>query len=629
MISVNNIFKIIRGTLFSEEINETKMFKYLKQRRTIIEQFKENSNEKIFKNNRFFQKTYNKFIIEGMPESLFKNGIILTRQSNDNDLTKIPFYHFIKAQSMMYVVDRERCLYTSYYQGNIITQKIKQNKTMIEYILSEIKRVYNKIPLKKSYKILLSNVLPLIEEDKLTYFLNSNNIKKNKTFTQQWQIERHIKAKNLIFELFTKENYTSIPESFTYEPILETLTKETFGEDIIFRPHLSIDKYFFQPFAIVKTSIIENIFNITINDSGYTLIFPTYSLPNDYKAKSETYSVQASFVKEYLIRNKIQASNFYTLIDYKLGFKMIEISDYKQISIPELPKTLNKENILKYKLFPFINKDSGYKRNHQEIAEEIQDLCLLTNIGPKKRRLLHDKQIYTLKQLYKAVKYNEVELPLLSIRFLEVNNQNKVPILPITINDKLPRFEDESFVDMEFAYDKSLDYTCIYNIGVLRVKNGTKKFDQLTIEKLNEDGEYELLDKFFKLVKGKTVIFHWNHTEKTMLKQAIERHEYPDDWELPECIDFYKIMKDNTIVVKDCYNLKLKSVAKAMKKNNLIEHYHEDIINGTDLSSRIIDMYETETYNPNDPFLKHVEEYNKDDIYTMYEIIEAIRTFYE
>ena len=82
------------------------------------------------------------------------------------------------------------------------------------------------------------------------------------------------------------------------------------------------------------------------------------------------------------------------------------------------------------------------------------------------------------------------------IIFLQVNNQDKVQILPITLDYDIQSYDDESYVDMEFAYDKSLEYTCIYNIGILRVKNGTKKFTQLTIEKLNEgykDNAYEIV----------------------------------------------------------------------------------------------------------------------------------------
>ncbi len=627
MISVSNVYNIIRRISFPAEANKDKIFQYLKQRRAIFEQLKENHTEKIFNNHRFFQKKHNKLTFEGKPESLFKNGIVLSRQAKDHDLSIIPFRDFVKAQIMMYVVGRDVCLYASYYQGTMLTQNIKQNKTMVDYILSEVQDAIDKKHTKRSYKILLSKVLPLIEGDVLTYYLDKNNVEKEKTFTQQWQIDRYFKTKNNIFS-FLGESLV-IPQSFMYESILEKLTLDGLGEDVIYAPHISDQNYFFQPFAIVKTSYLEQLLDIQIHDQGYTLIFPTYSLPNDYKAKNKKYSTQAEFVKKFLEKHQVEASNFYTFIDIHRGFKMVEIEEGPEIVIPELPITIDNDNIVKHGLFPFVNKDRGYKRNHQEVAEQMNDVSLLTNIGPKKRVKLHEQQIYTLSQLYKAAQYGEVELPILSMRFLEVNHQDKVQILPLTLANKLERYDDECFVDIEFAYDKSLDYTCIYNIGILRVKNGMHKFHQLTIEKLNEDGEYELLDKFFNLVKGRTVIFHWNHTEKTMLTQAIERHEYPDGWILPECIDFYKIMKDNAIAVRGCYNLKLKSVARAMKTLNLIEHYHEDIVHGTDLSTRIIHMYETDSYDRNDPFIKRVEEYNKDDIYTMYEIIEVVRKYYD
>lgn len=632
MISVSNVFKLIRGSNFPQDknTNKMKMYTYLKHRHTILEQLKETSSQKIFNNHRFFRKTKNDITVEGKPEGLIKDGIVITCQSNNNDLTTITFADFVKAQMMMYTTNRKTCLYTSYFQGNTCTQlTMMQNKTIIEYIFTELQRVLEKKRPKKSYKMLLTKVLPLVEGDKLSYFLEQAGISKEKTFTQQWQISRFFKAKNNIFNMFKDCDYMSIPESFSYEECLETLTREGFGMDIIYYPHISSGDYFFQPFALMKTSVIAKVLGADINMDGYTLVFPTYSLPPDYKARSKRYLVQAAFVEEYLKKHGVSTCGFYTLVDHIGGFKMVEVGKYKEITVPKMPKELSTKAIMKHELFPYVHKDRGYKRKHLEVAEQIQDVSLLTNVGPRKRAKLHEQQIYTLIDLYKAMRVDEVELPLLSQRFLEVNNQTKVPILPITLDANLPRYDDECFVDMEFAYDKSLEYTCIYNIGILRIKNNTKKFDQLTIEKLNEDGEFELLDKFFNMVKGNTVIFHWNHTERTMLKSAIERHEFPEGWKLPECIDFYKIMKDNAIAVRGCYNLKLKSVAKAMKKVGLIQHYHEDIVHGTDLSTRIIHMYETDSYMNEDPFIKRVEEYNKDDIYTMYEIIEAVRNFYE
>ncbi len=612
MLSINNIYKTIRKTY---QLNDSK-----NNKETILAHIKACvGGHNIKSNNFYYQHKFNNFILKGKPDGLIDDsGIIITKQNNNIDLSTIPFYEYIKAQAMMLISKKKKCLYSTHYNGTVFSQFIIQNQTIQEFILHELDNFFNKITHKPSYKILLSKVLPLYENDNLSYYLEQSNVEKDKTFTQEWQKERYLKAKYKLFNLLKNFSFDTVPVSFIYEKCLENMTLEYLRNDkkVIFNPHISNDKYFFQPFAVINDT------------NGYKLVFPVYSLPKYTNIK---YEVQTNFFYQYCIKHNIKCSQTYLICDINDNFKIISVNS-NNISVhePNIPINtyLDKFSIINYKMFPFLNKDNGYKRKHIELAEKIQDVSLLTNIGPKYREKLHKMDIYTLTDLYTAMENGNIVLPLLSERFLKVNNQNVVPILPLSLDKNLETYNHESFVDMEFAYDKSLEYTCIYNIGILQVIDGNNKFIQLTINSLDIQGEYDLLDKFFKIVDKNTVMIHWNHTERTMLKQAIERHNYPNGWELPKSIDFYKVMKENAIAVKGCYKLKLKCVANAMKKNGLIEHSYEEIINGTDLSTRIIQMYETNSYNRDDPFIKRVEEYNKNDIYTMYSIVEYIRKYY-
>lgn len=622
-MNVKDIYRLIRNLQPTKVPDFTQI---MREKNIILEQLMESHYNTIYRNNRFFSKNG----LEGKPDGLYSNGIVQTRaiqKTKHENLLTIPYSQYITAQAMMHVVGRNETTYAQQQKTKRISQSFSKNNTFVKFLMKEINRALaKKKPVKPNHKPLYS-MFPLLEDDNLTYYLQENKTEKEHTFTEEWLVGRYFKTQYTIFDQIQHLSYTTIPTSFTYEPALEQLTLESLQEqDIVLFPHIADETYFHQPFMLANAEVLEKVYEADWQTEGFIMVFPSYSLPSDSKAGNKKYQFQAKFVYDWMDKNNIQHSDMYVWLDHDNNYHLSILSeDITSNKVPELPATITRQTILEHNLFPYPGKDRGYKRKHQEIAEQFNDVTLLTNVGPKKRLKLHEQQIYTLRDLYRA----NLELPTLSKRFLEVNFQNKVPILPLCLpKDRLQRSDNECFVDMEFAYDKSLDYTCIYNLGVLHVKNGTSKFHQFTVEALNEDGEYDLLDKFFTFIqKENPVMYHWNHTERTMLKSAITRHDQPK-WHMPKSIDFYKVMRDNYITVKHAYNLKLKTIAKAMKQNKLIQHYHDDIVHGTDLSTTIVHMYETESYSKDSTFVKRVEAYNKDDIYTMYEIIEAIRKYY-
>ena len=88
----------------------------------------------------------------------------------------------------------------------------------------------------------------------------------------------------------------------------------------------------------------------------------------------------------------------------------------------------------------------------------------------------------------------------------------------------------------------------------------------------------------------------------------------------------YNIFKEEPIVVKDCFNFGLKSIAKAMKKHNMINIEIESNCNsGMTAMIKAYECYKKENNPSSCEIMKDIGKYNEFDCKVLYEILNYLR----
>jgi predicted RecB family nuclease len=88
-----------------------------------------------------------------------------------------------------------------------------------------------------------------------------------------------------------------------------------------------------------------------------------------------------------------------------------------------------------------------------------------------------------------------------------------------------------------------------------------------------------------------STLYHWNHTEKTHFNRICETHHIAVPKNIT-WIDLLPIIQNAPVVLKGCYNFKLKSIATQMKHYGLIQsEWAEDMKSGLDCAVDAYNIY--------------------------------------
>ncbi len=241
----------------------------------------------------------------------------------------------------------------------------------------------------------------------------------------------------------------------------------------------------------------------------------------------------------------------------------------------------------------------GVKR---QLAANLKELTLLWQVGAKKRDAAHDEGIYRWddRRLTPAdVGINGMKTANTLAKLLEVNTDGLYPpVRPTRISNTRESWHTpavvEFYVDFEFCSDLN-DNFCnlpekggqplIFMIGCGHMENGEWRFKSLVVDDLTEDEELRIIrewDAHMRAVGerldpgGKPRVFHWSQAEVIALETAYNsarvRHGSRADW--PSDLgwhDFLKSMREEPIVTRGAMNFGLKTVAKAMREQGLIQ----------------------------------------------------------
>jgi len=250
---------------------------------------------------------------------------------------------------------------------------------------------------------------------------------------------------------------------------------------------------------------------------------------------------------------------------------------------------------------PTNDQDSPWHHAKKEIAEQLEDLTLLWQVGVSGREKGHTAGVYSWRD-------SAVTAALLGVsgeraptlqRLLDINRSEDGPtVQPESIQAaeeewRLPALL-EFYVDFEWVSDLADDFTrmpekagqpLIFIIGCGHLEDGDWRFNSFVAEALEEVDEAAIIDSWLahmKATRERVVpddeeprLFHWSHAEKTAFETAYnsakERHGRTE-WPSLRWFDFLRrVMHDEPVVVRGALGFGLKTVAKAMRAHGHIE----------------------------------------------------------
>uniref|UniRef100_A0A6C0KCX3 YprB ribonuclease H-like domain-containing protein n=1 Tax=viral metagenome TaxID=1070528 RepID=A0A6C0KCX3_9ZZZZ len=264
----------------------------------------------------------------------------------------------------------------------------------------------------------------------------------------------------------------------------------------------------------------------------------------------------------------------------------------------------------------------------KEIAIASSEITEIWQCGVHQRQRAYDNGIYswndqrlTAELMNIPVAYqNEVNA------ILKVNRGELGIYHPMSLSTDL-NSNSEMFVDFETFNDTFdiqsplLNPECIFLIGVY-YKN---KYYSFKLPELTQQDEKTLIMSFYQFWEkcGKPVCWFW-YAETELWRRALLRHqlvlESPVEWR-----DLYKIVRDETFVVKGCKNFKLKSYIKALSDQSLIPLIAPPDTCGNGLEAMVTAWkHYKETKDP--VKMKEVVSYNKFDCIALSHLLTFLRT---
>lgn len=273
--------------------------------------------------------------------------------------------------------------------------------------------------------------------------------------------------------------------------------------------------------------------------------------------------------------------------------------------------------------------DTSMDRWKTEYAKELKEITLLWKCHPKQRENIHKHGIYSF------------EDPHLDIDHLGIPNNHDKFILEKMLelyhsknaNEHIYTPSDFTFV-VDTRYELYVDFetldSLIYWIGVGIYDNVTKTFRyQYFISSTfpNMETQEEVMSDFITLLESlhsNYTLYYW-YAEKRFWTIATKSCHSAQvlNYDTSQWTDLCLYFMHTPIIIKDCFNFKLKVLAKAMKRFGMIEIVcpeecqsgHESI----DLARQYFQYQDQQV-------LGILESYNHFDCKVMYEMISFLKT---
>jgi hypothetical protein len=317
-------------------------------------------------------------------------------------------------------------------------------------------------------------------------------------------------------------------------------------------------------------------------------------------------------------------------------------------------------------LFPNMKneKDGPYRKLKNELNEKIKEITSVIYCGVKHRQAAHQNSVFKWtdpKCTAKLMGFNpKGKQSVIVDSVLEINRQGQDIIRPEYIGwDRLNWYNHrkdhmEFYLDFEtlnsnfgsIIKDGLISYNnnqYIFMIGLGHVVNNNWIFKTFTMKEKTDDAEVNMFNEFYKYVndimkahkKKIAKFYHWSGAEPLAYNSFKNRN---GDIQFKDTnfmfYDLYKVFINEPVVVKGALNFSLKTIAKALKAQSLIETCWDQsspCSNGLTamiLANRIYENFNNKLIDcvQTDTVMKEIAQYNEVDCKVMYEIHELMKS---
>jgi len=289
-------------------------------------------------------------------------------------------------------------------------------------------------------------------------------------------------------------------------------------------------------------------------------------------------------------------------------------------------------------------KDGKYGSLKKQLANELKDITQIYYCGVKARETAFNNNIYKFTDEEcnsKNLGFNKGKISNIVDAIININKQDKDKFLPKKVDFKWKKQNDnelEVYLDFETMNSilKNID-EMIFMIGI-GYNCDIYKDKVFVLENTDLKSELKMIDEFVDYVdylklenkKEKVVFYHWHDAEVIFFRNAKKRHNLITRRYDFEFRDLKKVFENTPIVIKDCYNFKLKSVGNALynlKEVNVKWDENSVCSNGRSAMVLAYNLYQNINKRNimNEPYMKDIIHYNKIDVRMLNEIMKFLR----
>ncbi len=301
-------------------------------------------------------------------------------------------------------------------------------------------------------------------------------------------------------------------------------------------------------------------------------------------------------------------------------------------------------------LYPNMCVDSGqWNSEKQKIAEDIDEMTTVWHVGVKHRNaaLLNGvKNWRDARCTAKIMNFNGQRASTID-KMLAINRQEKDKIRPKIIQNNVhgwKRKTNEIYVDFETVSDvfskfdnipfqKKTDMIFMIGVG-WQSDDDTWQYDKYICNSLTPAEEFRIMVEFNQFVSARDnpKIYYW-YAESKFWDKAVQRQlgiaehaSQVSTWAVKNWCDLIDVFKTEPIVIKDCFKFDLKTIAKCMKKHNMIDVCLESKC-ATGLTAMINawKCYNSSRDISKDDVFKDIIKYNEFDCKVLWDILHYLR----
>jgi len=293
--------------------------------------------------------------------------------------------------------------------------------------------------------------------------------------------------------------------------------------------------------------------------------------------------------------------------------------------------------------------DGYYHKIKKDIAEKYNEITSIWNCGVSNRKTALGKNIRSWKDS-ECTSEN-----------MGINGKNTSAVIDniLSFNKKRDKIINISKIDNNYSDWRSNDltfYVDFETISTILLESSEKtklgvegdfifmigigwncpnesewNYECLYVNQINMNEEKRIIEDFNKKINEleeeyntKAKVIHWSHAEKTFYNKVNSRYGY-----IFNCINWFDLLqffKSNNILILDSLNFSLKTIAKNMKKYNLINSvWDNDVSDGLDaMYSSWQEYNKLENIDKSSKF-NTIIKYNEIDCKTMFEILQYLK----